>query len=171
MRTLKYSVQGIESRAAGSTVELTLPAVQRPFRLRRSQQPGQGLEAAMSYTVLIADDKLFIREGLSQLFEREDDFEVCGVAENGMEAVEKAHELHPDLILLDLSMPVMSGMDAARVLKRVMPEVPIMIYSAHNEPDPEKEGRSAGVWAWVSKSEDLSVLLGTARGLVRHVAA
>jgi CheY-like chemotaxis protein len=71
----------------------------------------------------------------------------------------------------DLSMPVMRGIDAARVLKRVMPEVPIMIYSAHNEPYAEKEGRSAGVWAWVSKSEDLSVLLGTARGLVRHVAA
>jgi DNA-binding NarL/FixJ family response regulator len=125
----------------------------------------------MSYTVLIADDKLFIREGLCQLFEREDDFEVCGAAENGMEAVEKAHDLHPDLILLDLSMPVMSGMDAARVLKRVMPKVPIIIYSAHEEPYAEKEGYPAGVWAWVSKSEDFSVLLGTARGLVHHIAA
>lgn len=80
----------------------------------------------MSHTILITDDKLFIREGLRQLFEWEDDFEVCGVAENEMEAVEKAHELHPDLILLDLSIPTMSGMDAAHVLRRVMPEVPII---------------------------------------------
>jgi two-component system nitrate/nitrite response regulator NarL len=65
-----------------------------------------------------------------------------------MEAVEKAHELHPDLILLDLSMPVMNGMDAARVLKRVMPDVPIIIYSAHDKPYAEKDRSSAGVWAW-----------------------
>jgi DNA-binding NarL/FixJ family response regulator len=125
----------------------------------------------MSHTILIADDKLFIREGLCQLFDQEDDFEVCGVAENEMEVVERAHELHPDLILLDLSVPIMRGMDAAHVLKRVMPNVPIIIYGANNEPYAENESGSAGVWARVSRSEDLSVLLCTARGLVHQHAA
>jgi YesN/AraC family two-component response regulator len=66
----------------------------------------------MSYSILIADDNLFIRQGLCELFDQEADFVVCGDAENGKEAIEKAQDLHPDLILLDLSMPVMNGLDA-----------------------------------------------------------
>jgi DNA-binding NarL/FixJ family response regulator len=57
---------------------------------------------------------------LCRLFKREEDFGVCGAAENGRLAIDQAQELHPDLILLNLSMPVMNGLDAARVLKRVM---------------------------------------------------
>jgi chemotaxis response regulator CheB len=85
----------------------------------------------MSHTILIADDSRFIRDALCNVFEREEDFDVCGQAENGREAVEKAQELHPDLILLDLSMPVMNGLDATRVLKRMMPEVPVIMFSAY----------------------------------------
>jgi len=118
----------------------------------------------LSHTILIADDSVFIREALCNLFEREEDFDVCGEAENGKEAVEKAQALHPDLILLDLSMPVMNGLDATRALKRLMPEVPIIMYSAYGDSSTEKEARSAGVSALVSKSEHTSVLLGKARG-------
>jgi DNA-binding NarL/FixJ family response regulator len=117
----------------------------------------------MSHTILIADDSVFIREALRNLFEREEDFDVCGEAKDGKEAVEKARELHPDLILLDLSMPVMNGLDAARVLKRLMPEVPVIMFSAYSDSSTEKEARSAGVSALVSKFEHVSVLLGKAR--------
>jgi DNA-binding NarL/FixJ family response regulator len=117
----------------------------------------------MSHTILIADDSLFIRGALCKLFEREEDFDVCGEAENGREAVDKAQELHPDLILLDLSMPVMNGLDATRILKRVMPEVPVIMFSAHSDSSTEKAARSAGVRAFVSKFEHISVLLGKAR--------
>lgn len=117
----------------------------------------------MSHTILIVDDSLFIRQALCNVFEREEDFDVCGEAGNGREAVEKAQELHPDLILLDLAMPVMNGLDAARVLKRVMPEVPVIMYSSYSDSSTEKEARSAGAWALVSKSEHISVLLGKAR--------
>jgi two-component system chemotaxis response regulator CheY len=116
----------------------------------------------MSHTILIADDSLFIREALCTFFEQAD-FNVCGEAENGKEAVDKAQELHPDLILLDLSMPVMNGLEATRVLKRMMPEVPVIMYSAYGDSSTEKAARSAGVWALVSKSENISVLLGKAR--------
>jgi DNA-binding NarL/FixJ family response regulator len=120
----------------------------------------------MTHTVLIVDDNLLIREGLCELFRREKDFDVCGHAENGREAIQKAQVLHPDLILLDLSMPVMNGLDAARVLKRVMPDVPVIMYSGFDDPLTENEALSAGVSAFVSKSERISVLLGKARNLI-----
>ena len=120
----------------------------------------------MVHTVMIVDDNLLVRRGLRRLFQLEEDFEVCGDAENGREAVEKAQDLHPDLILLDLSMPVMNGLDATRVLKRVLPEVPILMYSAFCDSFTEREARSAGVSALVSKSERMSVLVGRARSLV-----
>jgi DNA-binding NarL/FixJ family response regulator len=117
----------------------------------------------MAHTILIADDNLFVRHGLCEFFDREEDFCVCGEAENGREAVQKAEALHPDLILLDLSMPLMNGLDATRILKRLMPEVPIIMYSAYSDAFTEREACSAGVSALVSKSEHISVLLGKAR--------
>jgi DNA-binding NarL/FixJ family response regulator len=117
----------------------------------------------MSHTILIADDSVFIRKALCNLLKREEDFDVCGEAKNGEEAVEKAQALHPDLILLDRSMSVMNGLDATRELKRVMPEVPIIMYSAYSESSTEQEARSAGVSALVSKFEHTSVLLGKMR--------
>jgi len=124
----------------------------------------------MVKSVLIADDNAFVRQRLCGLFSDEADFEVCGEAENGMKAIEEAQELHPDLILLDLSMP-MNGLDATRVLKRVMPEVPVIMYSGHSDSFTEKEARSAGVSALVSKSEPISVLLAEARSLLYQIAA
>lgn len=117
----------------------------------------------MSHTILIADDSIFIRKALCTLFEREEDFEVCGEAENGKEAIARAKKLRPDLILLDLSMPVMNGLDAARVLKRVMPKVPVILFSEYSGTSTEKEARSAGAWALVSKFAHISILLGKAR--------
>jgi DNA-binding NarL/FixJ family response regulator len=93
----------------------------------------------------------------------EEDFDVCGEAENGKEAVEKAQELHPDLILLDLSMPVMNGLDATRVLKQMMPDVPVIMFSAYRGSSTEKEARTVGASALVSKFEHISVLLGKVR--------
>jgi DNA-binding NarL/FixJ family response regulator len=117
----------------------------------------------MSHSILIADDSLFIRKALCELFAAEEDFEICGQAENGREAIAQAQSLRPDLVLLDLSMPVMNGLDATRVLKRLMPEVPVVMFSGYSDSLTEKEARSAGVSALVSKSENISVLLDKAR--------
>ena len=125
----------------------------------------------MVMSVLIADDNAFVRQRLCELFSREADFEVCGEAENGREVIEEAQELHPDLILLDLSMPVMNGLEAARALTRLMPELPVIMYSAFSDSFTQREARSAGVSALVSKSENTSVLLGKARSLVYEIAA
>jgi DNA-binding NarL/FixJ family response regulator len=120
----------------------------------------------MVKSVLIADDSAFVRQRLAELFSREPDFEVCAVVENGRIALDEAPELHPDLILLDFSMPVMNGIDAARALKRLMPEVPIVMFSIHSDSFMAKEARSAGVSALVSKFEDMSALVGTARNVL-----
>lgn len=120
----------------------------------------------MVKSVLIADDNALVRQRLGELFRREPDFEVCAEAENGREAIEEAHESNPDLIVLDLSMPVMNGLDAARVLKQLMPEVPIVMFSAYDDSFTEKEARFAGVSVLVSKFADISALVGIARTLV-----
>ena len=124
----------------------------------------------MVKSVLIADDNGFVRQRLRELFDREPDFEVCAVAKNGMKAIEEAELSHPDLILLDPSMPVMNGLDAARALKRLMPKVPIVMFSVYSDSFTEKEARSAGVSALVSKFEDTSALVRIARNLVYATA-
>ena len=126
---------------------------------------------AVQKTVLIVDDSVFVRRALCDLFRRETDFEVCGVAENGREAIEAAVRLHPDLIVLDLSMPVMNGLDAARVLKRVAPAIPLIMYSAFEGSLSEKQVRLVGISELVSKSDPVSLLLEKARALVRPSAA
>jgi DNA-binding NarL/FixJ family response regulator len=122
-------------------------------------------------SVLIVDDVEIIRLALCELFTSEADFDVCGEAENGREAIEKAQELHPDLIVLDLSMPVMNGIEAARVLRRSMPAVPLIVFSEYCDVFSEEEAHSVGVSAMVSKSEHMSVLLEKARALLYPMAA
>jgi two-component system chemotaxis response regulator CheY len=120
----------------------------------------------MVKSVLIADDNAFVRQRVSELFRREADFEVCAEAEDGRKAIEEAHKSKPDLIVLDLSMPVINGLDAARFLKRLMPRVPIIMFSAFADSFTEKEARAAGVSVMVSKFADISALVGIARNLV-----
>lgn len=125
----------------------------------------------MMKSVLIADDQEVIRRLLCFLFASQSDFEVCGEAENGKEAVEMAQVLHPDLIMLDLSMPVMNGIEAACELKQLMPMIPIIVFSEFGDVFSEREARSTGVAASASKSESMSVLLEKARAVFPPLAA
>jgi DNA-binding NarL/FixJ family response regulator len=125
----------------------------------------------MAKMVLVVDDNAVIRHALCRVFTSEADFEVCGDAENGQDAIEKAQALHPDLIVMDLSMPVMNGIDAARALKTLMPMVPVIIFSEYSDVFSENEARSIGISALVSKSEHVSVVLDKARVLLYPAAA
>jgi len=95
---------------------------------------------------------------------------ICGEAENGEKAIEKAEELHPDLIVLDLSMPVMNGLEAARVLSRRMPGVPLILFSNYADILNEEQASSAGISALVSKDRDVSTLVSTAHSLLHRSA-
>ena len=125
----------------------------------------------MQKTVLIADDNAFVRTALYELFEREPDFKVCGLAENGREAIEEARRLCPDLIILDFAMPVMNGLEAARVLKQMMPAAVLILYSGACDELPAHLARSVGISGLISKSEKVSSLIEKARGLVYPRAA
>jgi DNA-binding NarL/FixJ family response regulator len=125
----------------------------------------------MRNTVLIADDNAFIRTALYEIFEREPDFHVCAVVENGREAVEEACRLRPDLIVLDLAMPEMNGLEAARALRQILPDVPVVIYSATPNEVSAQVAKAIGIAGLISKSERISVLINTVRGALRRTAA
>jgi len=122
-------------------------------------------------SVLIVDDNPVVRKALCELFTREEEFDVRGEAENGQDALERAQQLSPDLIVTDLSMPVMNGLEETRLLRQFMPAVPVIIYTAYNNQFIEKEARAAGASAVISKSEPIARLLETARSLLAELAA
>lgn len=121
-------------------------------------------------SVLVVDDNPVIRKIVCELFTRDGEFEVCGQAENGQEAVEKARRLRPALIVTDLAMPVMNGLEETRIIKELMPGVPVIIYTAHSNPFVDKEALSAGASAVISKSDAVAVLVGKARELLDKIA-
>ena len=100
--------------------------------------------------ILIADDHTLLLEGYSKLLE--DQFEVVGTASDGRQLLEMASALRPDLILLDVSMPVLNGIDAARRLSDLVPETRILMVSMHADPDYVVESFRAGASGFVVKS-------------------
>ena len=117
--------------------------------------------------VLLVDDNPLVRSLVRQVFELHPDFEISGEAENGREAVEKAENLKPDLIILDLAMPVMTGLDAAPLLRRVVPDARIILFTVQEGREVERLARAAGTHAVVSKSQAASKLILRAQGLLR----
>ena len=81
--------------------------------------------------VLLVDDHAVVRDGIRARLERSADFQVVGEAVNGREAIQKVEELEPDVVLMDISMPVMNGMDAARYLRESHPEIKVIILTMH----------------------------------------
>lgn len=81
--------------------------------------------------ILIADDHVIVREGLRTLLEAQPDIEVVGEATNGEEAVNKTKELQPDIVLMDITMPVMNGLDATQQIKKDSPDVKILVLTMH----------------------------------------
>jgi DNA-binding NarL/FixJ family response regulator len=105
--------------------------------------------------ILIVDDNPSIRYLLRVYVESKTGFAVCGEAGHGVEAIEKARELQPDLIILDLSMPVMNGAEAAVVLKRTMPQVKIILFTMHADHVGKALGAAVGIDLTLSKSDGL----------------
>ncbi len=114
----------------------------------------------MVKTILIADDNPVIRRILCRIFEAEEDYDLCAEAKNGQEALELARQHEPDLIILDLSMPVMNGIDAARELKRIMPRVPIILFTLYADTVAHHHllRKNASVDLVVSKSDAINIM-------------
>jgi DNA-binding NarL/FixJ family response regulator len=118
----------------------------------------------MVKTILVADDNPVVRKTLCRIFEVQEGYGVCGEAANGKEAIELARKHKPDLIILDLSLPDMSGFDAASELKKLMPQVPIILFTQHSETGDRISFTNLNVDRIVSKG-DATSLMGHVRAL------
>ncbi len=115
--------------------------------------------------ILIVDDSPLVRRCLRDLLEQQCDWTVCGEAENGQDGIDKAQQLHPDLILLDLIMPVMNGVEAARELKQLMPATPLLMFTTYTDSHLTREALAVGVDAVAAKSDGAEALVSDIRQL------
>jgi DNA-binding NarL/FixJ family response regulator len=120
--------------------------------------------------ILIVDDSSLVRNLLRQRFESEPGWQVSGEACNGEEGIERAQEVHPNFIVLDLSMPVMNGLEAAKVLSKLMPAVPVVMFTSFTTTNLESEAFAVGIRRVVLKSGPLTELVGCVRALVKDAA-
>jgi DNA-binding NarL/FixJ family response regulator len=120
----------------------------------------------LPFRILIADDHPAVRCVLRFLIESHLDWQVCGEAVNGFEAVIKVGELKPDLVILDLAMPVMDGVRAAREISNVAPGLPILMHTMHASPILTLEAKKYGVSKVVTKCESGENLLSAIEDLL-----
>jgi len=120
----------------------------------------------MVLRVLVVDDHPAFRRALTSALRMVHDIEVAGEAGGGIAAVERAVEVEPDLVLMDLSMPDLNGIEAMRRIHKKTPDLPVVILTAHADPGVEKEAREAGASGFLAKGTSLEDLV-----FVLHEAA
>lgn len=113
----------------------------------------------MGKRILIADDGVEVREVMRAVLEARTSYEICGEASNGAEAVQKALALKPDLLLLDVAMPLLNGVEVASVLAGSMPELPIVLYTMYNDLLGLSLASAVGAKAVISKADGISKLI------------
>ena len=116
--------------------------------------------------VLVVDDHAFMRVAIIAILTRDSSLEVVGEAKDGQEAIERCRELHPDLILMDVSMPRMDGLEATRKLKAQSPETSILIFTAHADNSFLMDAVKAGVAGYVLKGENPDHVLCAVRAVL-----
>ncbi|MFZ5825294.1 MAG: response regulator [Bacillota bacterium] len=117
--------------------------------------------------LLLADDHALLRSGLRMLLESQGDFEVVGETSDGETAVSAAQALNPDLILMDISMPGMDGMEATRRLKTVCPSVKVLVLTMHDDPGYLREVLGAGASGYILKKAVDAELVSAIRSVMR----
>jgi DNA-binding NarL/FixJ family response regulator len=121
-----------------------------------------------SLRILVADDHNIMRRGLQAVIEQQTGWEVCGVASTGREAVAQATKLTPDIVVMDMTMPELNGLDAAIQIKRRLPNTEIVMLTAHQDDDLIRAAFEAGIKSFIFKSEAQDVLLLALEALARH---
>lgn len=118
--------------------------------------------------ILIADDHDVVRAGVRRLLEKEPGCEVCGEAANGREAVVLAENLQPDVAVLDLTMPELNGLEAARQIKRRLPEVEVVMLTAHDDENLVHQVFDVGARSYIVKTEAVEHLVSAVRSAFAH---
>src|SRR5580658_2970518 len=109
-------------------------------------------------TVLLADDHMIVREGFRKMLEMEDDIEVVGEAQEGRQAVALAKKLHPDVVLMDIAMPQLNGLEATRQVLKALPGTRIVILSAHSDDAYVKNATESGAVGFLLKQTSAHVV-------------
>jgi DNA-binding NarL/FixJ family response regulator len=112
----------------------------------------------MAYRILLVDDHAVVREGFKRLLD-DSTLTICGEAANGAEAIEKVLALKPDLVLMDLSMPVMGGIEATRQIRQLSPATKVIVVSLHDSQQAVQQAKSAGASAYVVKTRSAAELI------------
>ena len=118
--------------------------------------------------ILIADDHDVMREGTRAVIERQPGWEVCGIAATGREAVNQAVALEPDIVVMDITMPELNGLDAAVQIKRRLPKTEILIFTGNASDQLIREVFEAGVKSFINKTETHKYLVDAIESLSRH---
>jgi CheY-like chemotaxis protein len=118
-----------------------------------------GLDDSVKLRILIVDDHPLMREGFSLLLKRVPEFEVVGTAVNGNEAIERVEEHHPDVVLMDVEMPVMNGISATQAVLTSHPELVVIGLTAHEASTTERQFLNAGAKGIFTKGSDTKVLI------------
>jgi DNA-binding NarL/FixJ family response regulator len=113
------------------------------------------------------DDSPVVRKSLRTALTSAPGYDICGEAVDGWDAIEKARQLRPDLVVLDLSMPRMNGLDAARKLKQILPGVPLVMFTNFDTAFLRKEAGDAGVSSVVLKSAPVQILIDSIQSLLK----
>lgn len=133
----------------------------------KAAQAGRASTSSKPYRVFIADDHAIVRRGIRSLLTDQPQIEICGEASTGTEAIDSIQKMKPDLVVLDVVMPELSGLEAARIIREESPETDVMILSMHFSAELAREVLLAGAMAYVLKS-DLDRELLAAVDHVRH---
>lgn len=119
-------------------------------------------------TIIIADDQPAVREGLRMRLALETDMQVIGEARDGRETLDLVPRLNPDIVIIDMEMPVMDGFAATQSLKSLAPETQVVILTIHDDETSRQRARDAGAAGFVSKHADDVVLLNAIRALANR---
>ena len=122
----------------------------------------------MTTRILVADDHEVVRRGIRALLESRPGWNVCGEAASGHEAVEQARRLGPDLLVVDISMPGMNGLETIRKIHKTMPQIEILVLTMHESEQMMREALAAGAHGYLSKAEAARDLLAAVESLRVH---
>ena len=122
----------------------------------------------MPLRILVVDDHSVVRRGLKSLLSSRQEWEIIDEAGDGQEALEKATRLKPDVVLLDVSMPIMDGLEACRRIRKIMPETEILMVTQHDSPQMMREALAAGAKGYVVKSDVARDLLSAVAAVSQH---
>lgn len=136
--------------------------------MRRSVQNNSPMATRLRTRILVVDDSPVVREQLRRLLELHPDWEVCGEAIDGRDAIEKTRELIPDLILLDFAMPVMNGLQSAQEISKFFPHTPILLFTMFLSNQLVSEARQSGIRGAVAKSNAVRDLVPGIEALLRQ---